>query len=628
MYTNELATFYNGSHCRADKFFGCHYIPEMDMYRFIVWAPHASTVSIVGDFNSWDTSANIMERDGDVFVGYLPAMENGTIYKYAVTDSCNFTTLRADPFAFHSETGPATGSRIWNLERFSWNDGAYRSSMRKKDITRSAVSIYEVHIGSWKRDENAVFPWYRSVADELAEYCSEMGYTHVEIMPVIEYPFDGSWGYQSTGYFAPTSRYGTPEDFKYFVNTLHKHNIGVIMDWVGAHFPRDTHGLSYFDGTAQFERQEAKMAEHPEWGTLIFDYAKPEVRSFLLSSLCFFADEYHIDGFRFDAVSSMIYLSYCREGDYTPNEHGGDADLAAISLLQEMNKILQERGCITIAEESTAYAGVTAPVSEGGLGFTFKWDMGFMHDTLDYFELDPILRSGSHDKLTFSMMYAFNEQFVLAFSHDEVVHGKLSMLNKMHGDYKQKFSTLKAMNGYVFAHSGKKHGFMGSEFGQFIEWDNERELDWFLKSYPAHDSLSLYNKHLNHFYRKHPAMYREDKSWEGFQWLNVSDNERSCIAFLRRCDRARTVVCVCNFTPVYRDDFMIGIDRAGTLSLALNSDADIYGGDACLVCDEVETVEGGFYGYSHSATLRLPPLSCLYYEFIPNKSGGKKNGKK
>lgn len=627
MFSNELALFKAGTLHRADKLFGCHYIAETDQLRFMLWSPKAVRVALVGEFNDWDETANIMDSDDGIFTTYIPAQKNGILYKYAVTDCYGNTTLRADPYAFHAETGVKTSSRVWNFGKFPWNDGSFRTNQRRRNIHKSAVSIYEVHIGSWRKSADAVFPWYRSVAEELAQYCCDMGYTHVELMPITEYPYDGSWGYQATGYFAPTSRYGTPDDFKYFVNTLHSAGIAVILDWVGAHFPRDSHALAYFDGTAQYERTDPKMASHPQWGTLIFDYSKPEVRSFLISSVCFFAEEYHIDGFRFDAVSSMVYLSYCREGDYTPNELGTDTDLSAISLLQEINTALHDRHCVTIAEESTAYPGVTASVADGGLGFSFKWDMGFMHDSLDYFELNPIHRSFAHDKLSFSMMYAFDEHFVLAFSHDEVVHGKKSMLDKMHGTYEEKFSSLRALYGYIFAHTGKKHGFMGSEFAQFIEWDNDRELDWFLLDYPSHNTMQSYSRELNLFYKSHPAMYREDNSWDGFEWLNVEDKDRSCIAFMRRADRCRAVVCVCNFTPVYREDFLIGLNRAGTLKLALNSDFGIFGGADFPVHDTLETTAGGFFGYTHSASIKLPPNSCLYYEFIP-KSGGKKHGEK
>ncbi|MGE4352826.1 MAG: 1,4-alpha-glucan branching protein GlgB [Oscillospiraceae bacterium] len=623
---SELESFHSGRSASACRVFGCHYIEKSDTYRFLVWAPNAKSVSLIGDFNGWDKNAAVMDRlPGGVFLAYVPDLEDGCIYKYAVTHSDGTVIHKADPFAFHSETGPKTGSRVWRLSGYTWHDAAFRRAERKRNVLKSPLSIYEAHIGSWRKHEDETFPWYRSVADDLAKYCTEMGYTHVELMPVTEYPYDGSWGYQVTGYFSPTSRYGTPQDFMYFVDTLHENGIAVIMDWVPAHFPRDEHGLAAFDGTPLYERADRRMASHPQWGTLIFDYGKPEVRSFLLSSACFFAEVYHIDGLRVDAVSSMLYLDYCRDGGYQPNAQGGNTDLGAVSLLRELNAALSARGCLTVAEESSNYYGVTKPPEEGGLGFTFKWDMGFMHDTLDYFALDPVFRRYHHDKLTFSMMYAFNEHYVLAFSHDEVVHGKKSMLDKMFGGYEQKFASLRALYGYQYAHPGKKLGFMGGEFAQFIEWDYKKELDWFLLRYPIHDGMHGYVRELNHFYRAHPSMYRVDDSWDGFEWLNADDKERSCISFLRRCPRARTIVCICNFTPVAYRDYLIGINCPGTLRLALNSDESRFGGTGAAVVTEAKIKKGGFYGYSHSAALAIPPMSCLYYELLPSGKGG--NGK-
>jgi len=610
---------------RSWRTFGCHFIKEKNAHRFRVWAPNAQRVSVIGDFNFWDINTHICTRLHDgVWEIYISGLKDGDIYKYAVTDQNGHTIHKADPYAFHCETGPRTGSKVWSTENFKWHDGSWRRSQARKDIRKSALNIYELHIGSWRKDENALYPWYRSVADELAQYCADMGYTHVELLPLAEYPFDGSWGYQVTGYFSPTSRYGTPQDFMYMVDKLHQSGIGVIMDWVPAHFPKDSHGLSYFDGTATYERQEARMANHPQWGTLIFDYANPYVRSFLISSACFWREMYHIDGLRVDAVSSMLHLDYCREDGYTPNEYGGNVDLAAVSFLQELTANLDKLGCISIAEESDNFPGVTAPRDTGGLGFTFKWDMGYMHDTLDYFVLDPLYRRYNHDKLTFSMMYAFNEHYILAYSHDEVVHGKKSMVDKMHGSYEDKFAALRTLYGFQYAHPGKKLNFMGSEFAQFIEWDYKKELDWFLLDYPSHAAMQDYVKKLNHLYRAYPSLYRTDNSWDGFRWLNVNDNERSCIAFMRLSEKCRSIVCVCNFTPVDYSDFMIGMDRSGELRLIMTSDDTRFGGCGRHADSLVPVQLNGFYGYSHSAKMALPGYSCLYYEFIPSKNGGKR----
>ncbi len=613
--TRELTLFHSGNSQSAHTIYGCHYVPERNAHRFLVWAPNAEKISVIGDFNNWDENANVMERlDSGDFIAYVGGLSNGTIYKYALTYNGGGIVHKADPFAFHCETGPKTGSKVWDVSGYDWNDRGFREANAKVDARHSPMSVYEMHIGSWKKKEGEVFPNYRNVADELADYCHEMGFTHVELMPITEYPYEGSWGYQVTGFFAPTSRYGTPQDFKYFVDKLHEKGIAVIVDWVPAHFPKDSHGLAYFDGTAQFERLNPEMAAHPQWGTLIFEYSKPEVRSFLFSSACFFAEEYHIDGLRFDAVSSMLYLGYCREGGFEPNPYGYDIDLGAVSFLKEINERLHNLNCITVAEESSAYAGVTAPTEHGGLGFTFKWDMGYMHDTLDYFELDPVYRCFEHNKLTFSMMYAYNEHFVLAYSHDEVVHGKRSMLDKMSGDYEQKFFSLRSLYGYQFAHPGKKHIFMGSEFGQFIEWNPKIELDWFLLKYPSHDSMLAYFKELNKFYINHPALYAVDDSWEGFEWLNVEDNERSCLAFMRKAPNEKPIVCVCNFTPVFREDYMIGLNCGGKLDLKVNSDEARFGGYGCLIDGHINVHKDGFYGYSHSAQIKVPPMSCLYFE--------------
>lgn len=580
---------------------GCHPM-EGGGWRFAVWAPHAKTVALVGDFNAWDEEAAPMTwRSGGLWTAEMPDAEQGQIYKYAITSQKGETVLKADPFAFHAETGPATGSKIWDIEGFVWSDDAWMKKREKIDLHRQAVSIYELHLGSWRAPKDGGYPNYRVVADELAEYCVDMGFTHVEIMPVTEYPYDGSWGYQTTGYFAPTSRYGTPEDFMYFVDRLHGAGLGVIMDWVPAHFPRDTHGLINFDGTPLFEGDDPRMASHPEWGTMIFNYANPKVRGFLISSAVLFFDKYHIDGIRVDAVSSMLYLDYGRKhGEFTPNDQGGRINLGAVAFLRELNTaVLTEfPGAITAAEESTAYPLVTAPTYDGGLGFSFKWDMGFMHDTLDYFSLDPLFRKGSHEKLTFSMLYAFSESFILPFSHDEVVHGKRSMLSKMFGEYEQKFDALRALYGYQFAHPGKKLNFMGSEFGQFIEWNYKQELDWLLLDYPSHRGMKEYIKELNRFYTRHSQLYEIENSWDGFEWKSVDERERSAIAFVRRDRRGKGLLCAFNFTPV-ETVIHVPMPKGSRPRTLLSSNEERFGGD------------GEKPAYS-KGRLKLPKMCAVY----------------
>jgi 1,4-alpha-glucan branching enzyme len=621
-YTSSaaIARFSAGQSTDAYKDFGCRYLPGAGAHRFTVWAPGAVSVSLVGDFNVWDGTACPMQRlPSGAWTALVPGVLNGQVYKYAVTGPDGQTHLKADPFALHCETGPATGSKVWDISGFEWGDGDFMKARRSFDPASSPMSIYEMHIGSWRRKENEVYPWYRAVADELAEYCTDMGYTHVELLPVTEYPYEGSWGYQVTGYFAPTSRYGTPQDFMYFVDRLHRAGIGVIMDWVPAHFPKDEHGLARFDGTPLYERSDARMAEHPEWGTLIFDYEKGAVQSFLLSSAALFLDEYHIDGLRVDAVSSMLYLGYGRNGDFIRNRRGGDIDLGAESFLRRLTVLCASRGAISAAEESSAYPGVTAPVDCGGLGFTLKWDMGFMHDTLDYMSLDPLFRRGSHEKLTFSMMYAFSERYVLALSHDEVVHGKKSMIGRMPGSYDEKFANLRLMYAYQYAHPGKKLGFMGGEFGQFIEWDYKRELDWFLLSYPSHGEMQRFVRELNHFYTAHPAMHARDAGWDGFSWLNVDDRDRSSIAFMRT-DGEERIVCAFNFTPMCWE-LRIGLPGEGRLRPVLTSDEYRFGGGGSQLRGHISSQEKPFLEFERSALITLPPLTAIYYAFeeTPNE---------
>lgn len=618
---DDVFLFNTGKAEKAWLLLGCRYIDEIKMHRFVVWAPNAQAVSLVGDFNAWDSAATPMQRHGGMWVCFVPDLKDGDLYKYCVTRKDGRRVLKSDPFAKWSQSGMNTASKVWTGSH-SWRDSDFLSRRASIDPFSEPMSIYELHLGSWKLRDGKVN--YADIAPELADYCRGMGYTHIELLPVTEYPFPGSWGYQVTGYYAPTGRYGNPDEFAEFIDVMHNAGIGVILDWVPAHFPRDEHGLAEFDGTRLYECKEERMASHPEWGTLIFDYEMPEVQSFLISSACFFLENYHIDGLRLDAVSSMLYLNYGRrDGEYTPNREGGNINLGAVEFLRKLNTSVLSNypGVITVAEESTAYPMVTMPPSVGGLGFSFKWDMGYMHDTLDYFSLDPLFRKGAHDKLTFSMMYAFSENFILAYSHDEVVHGKKSMLDKMFGSYEQKFATLRALYGYQFAHPGKKLCFMGSEFGQFIEWNYEQELDWLLLDYPMHEKLREYYRALNHIYRKTPALYEVDKSWDGFKWLNVNEKSLSSIAFLRSAkpESRSFIVCACNFIPNVHRGFTIGLPHAGVLREILSSDDAAFGGSGLHNVKVITAEKAEFEGLPYSAQIDLPPLSTVYFEYIPER---------
>ncbi len=623
---DDVFLFNTGDARKAWLLLGCRYLPEIKMHRFVVWAPNAEEVSLVGDFNGWETDATPMEKCGTMWVCFVGGLNNGDLYKYCVTQKGGKKVFKSDPFARWSQTGLDTASKVWTGS-FKWSDGKYMDRRSRRDAFTQPMSIYELHLGSWKTEPDGSVNYVKA-AHELADYCTDMGYTHIELLPLTEYPFPGSWGYQVTGYYAPTSRYGTPDEFAEFIDILHNAGIGVIMDWVPAHFPRDEHGLALFDGTRLFECKEKRMADHPEWGTLIFDYAMPEVQSFLISSACCFFENYHIDGIRVDAVSSILYLNYGRkDGEYTPNAEGGNINLAAVEFLRKLNTaVLSEYpGAITVAEESTAYPMVTMPPSLGGLGFSFKWDMGYMHDTLDYFATDPLFRSGKHDKLTFSMMYAFSENFILAYSHDEVVHGKKSMLDKMFGSYEQKFATLRSLYGYQFAHPGKKLCFMGSEFGQFIEWNYEQSLDWLLLDYPMHEKLQEYYRSLNKLYTSYPALYDCDKSWDGFKWLNVNDKDRSSIAFLRsaRPENDSYLICACNFIPNEHRGFVIGLPESGVLREVISSDDVRFGGSGLHNEKPIKSRSKPFCDLPYSAQIDLPPLSTVYFEYIPERMSDK-----
>ena len=618
---NDIYLFNIGQAQKAYEFFGCHYIHELKMHRFCVWAPNARNISLVGDFNSWNAAETPMElyKNG-VWVCFVPGLKDGENYKYMVHGYDGSTVLKADPFAFHSEVRPQTASKVWDLGGYEWHDDKYVQRRIKKNVLENPVSIYELHIGSWRTKEGYRFPSFREVADELADYVNDMGYTHIELMPVAEHPFDGSWGYQVTGFYAVTSRYGTPQDFMYFVDKMHSRGIGVIIDWVPGHFPKDAQGLAKFDGTHLYEHENVLQREHPQWGTLIFNYGRPEVVSFLVSNAVFFMDQFHIDGLRVDAVTSILYLDYARDGYFVPNEEGGNIDNHAVEMLRRVNSVVLTKyaGTMTIAEESTAYPMITKPPYDGGLGFTFKWNMGFMHDTLAYMSMDHYFRQFDHNKMTFSMFYAFRENYILAYSHDEVVHGKKSMVEKMFGDYWQKFASLRALYSFMFAHPGKKLMFMGDEFAQFIEWDYKKQLDWFLLEYESHAGMQKFVKELNEVYTGSPALDRIDDSWEGFTWLNVDDAERSTFAFMRSAGEER-IICVVNFTPVVRENYWVAIPQEGKLELLLNSDEKKYGGSGVGPEQIIKTQKKGINKMDYSAAMTLPPLGAVYYKFTLKK---------
>ena len=628
----RVYNFNDGNASDAYDIFGCHWIEPEHCWRFVVWAPHARQVSVIGDFNGWNGHP-MVHLDCGVWAAFIPEAYPGNVYKYRIETWDGRFIEKADPFAFHCETGPQTGSKVWPMDDLGWHDAKYMKKRDKSDIFTAPMSIYEVHLDSWKRPwDGSKYVNYRQVADLLVEYCTDMGYTHVELLPITEFPYDPSWGYQVTGYFAPTSKYGTPEDFAYLVDTLHAAGIGVIIDWVPAHFPKDTHGRARFDGQPLFESDDPVMSERPDWGTLTFDYTKGPVRSFLMSSAAWFFDRYHVDGIRVDAVASMLYLDFGREpGQWVPNWDGGNWDHNAIYFIRRLNEELHRRfpKCMVIAEESTAFPRLTEPVALGGLGFDFKWNMGFMHDTLKYMALDPVYRKYHHDQIKFSMCYAFSEKYVLPYSHDEVVYGKGSMMGKMSGDYYQKFHSLRALWGFMYAHPGKKLMFMGSEIGQFDEWNFRDQIQWRLLEYPMHSGMQNYVRHLNKFYRDNPAMYEQDQSWDGFTWLNDTDYNRSCLAFMRTAKDGKKIAAVCNFTPVQVDFFQLGLPGPGVLKEVLNSDDTRFGGVGVHNAEPCVSFEEPFCGQPWSARVTAPPMSCVYFEFEPapeakKKSAGKK----
>ena len=588
---------------------------------FAVWAPNAERVSVVGGFNEWTPGAHplrVREDESGIWEGFVPGIDQGTIYKYHIASRHNnYKVDKADPLSFYCEAPPKTASVVWDLS-YEWEDNEWMENRHLSSAPDSPFVIYEVHLGSWKRveEEGGRFLTYREMAPCLADYLTEMGFTHVEFLPVMEHPFYGSWGYQVVGYFAPTSRYGTPQDFMYLIDCLHQNGIGVILDWVPSHFPMDEHGLVYFDGTYLYEHADPKKGVHPEWDTCIFNHGRNEVRAFLVSSGLFWLDKYHIDGLRVDAVASMLYLNYAREyGEWVPNEYGGEENLEAIAFLKQFNEAAYEAypGIQTIAEESTAWPMISQPTYVGGLGFGMKWNMGWMHDTLDYFSKDPIYRKYHHNELTFSIMYAFSENFLLPLSHDEVVHGKGALIGKMPGDEWQRSANLRLLFGYMYGHPGKKLLFMGGEFGQWREWNHDESLEWYVLKYASHQGIQRWVRDLNSLYRSEPALYELDFVSDGFEWIDLHDWEKSIITFIRKGKETDNIIlCVYNFTPVPAHNYRVGVPRGGLWREVLNSDAKIYGGRGQGNLGGVRAASTPAHGRCHSISLILPPLGVLF----------------
>ncbi|MCR5635693.1 MAG: 1,4-alpha-glucan branching protein GlgB [Clostridiales bacterium] len=619
-----LTSFLGGYSHDAYKFMGAH---RGEMFGkqgviFRVWAPNAKYVSVVGDFNGWDNDANPMGKiyECGIWECFIAdVVQNGSVYKYCIETPWGDRILKADPYAFYAEKRPNTASKFYDIDNYSWGDSKWQES--RVPVYDKPLNIYEIHAGSWKKHnfgEGDSFN-YRELADDLVPYVKEMGFTHIEFMPITEYPFDGSWGYQVTGYYAPTSRYGTPDDFKYFVDSCHKAGIGVILDWVPAHFPKDGHGLARFDGTACYEYEDWRKGEHKEWGTYVFNYSRYEVKSFLISSANFWLDEYHIDGIRMDAVASMLYLDYNRkDGEWEANCFGGKEHLEAVDFIRQLNETLfgLHPNVLMIAEESTSWPMVSKPTSMGGLGFNYKWNMGWMNDVLRYMAVDPLFRPYHHDNLTFSLIYAFSENFILPISHDEVVYGKCSLINKMPGNYDQKFAGVRAFIGYMMAHPGKKLTFMGSELGQFDEWNYNNQLEWHLLGFDKHRMLNDFFKAINKFYLENTPLYQVDFSWEGFRWICHDDYQQSVISFRRIDAEGNELVVLCNFQPVRRDFYRIGVPERGKYQEVFNTDLVEFGGIGIRNESIIESEDMECHGQKQSMSVTLPPLSVVFFKNI------------
>ncbi len=621
---DDLYLFNEGSHIRLYEKLGAHpaTVDGEDGTYFAVWAPNAEQVYVMGDFNGWQKKGFKLRACGSsgIWEGFIPGLGRGSLYKYHIASRVHrYRVEKADPFASYCEIPPRTASVVWDLS-YDWNDSEWMHERKHRNALDAPIAIYEMQLGSWMcvpEDNNRPL-MYRELAPKLADYINNMGFTHVELMPVMEHPFGGSWGYQVTGYFAPTSRYGTPQDFMYLVDYLHQHNIGVILDWVPSHFPTDAHGLGFFDGTHLYEHADSRKGFHPDWKSHIFNYGRHEVRSFLLSSALFWLDKYHVDGLRVDGVASMLYLDYSRKkGEWIPNQFGGRENLEAVSLLRRFNEEVYKNfpDVQTIAEESTDWAMVSRPTYIGGLGFGMKWDMGWMHDTLDYITKDPVHRKYHHNKLTFRMLYAFSENFVLSLSHDEVVHGKASLLSKMPGDDWQKFANLRLLFSYMFTQPGKKLLFMGDEFGQWREWNHETSIDWHLLQYDRHQALQKFVGDLAHLYRREPALHELDFEWKGFDWIDCNDSLGSVLSYLRRGKSSDDIILIgCNFTPVPHEQYRIGVPRGGYWQEILNSDADAYWGSGLGNKGGLQTENIPYHGKPFSLNITLPPLAAVIFK--------------
>ncbi len=614
----DLHLFSEGRHRHAYRFFGAHAhsVDGVDGVLFALWAPNAGRVSVVGNFNQWDGRVNPMRSRGGTGVWelFIPDLEIGSLYKFEIRTQSGHISLRSDPYGNHFQRRPETASVVVSDTTYEWHDETWINTRSTANWQQQPMSVYEVHLGSWRRDAQGEFLNYRELAHQLCEHVLKLGFTHIELLPITEHPFDGSWGYQTTGYFAPTSRYGSPDDFRYFVDHMHQHGIGILLDWVPAHFPKDRHALAEFDGTALYEHEDPRKGEHRDWGTLIFNFGRNEVRNFLISSAIYWLEEFHIDGLRVDAVASMLYLDYSREpGDWVPNQYGGRENLEAVDFLRELNSVTHDLhpGTLMVAEESTAWPQVSRPTWLGGLGFSMKWNMGWMHDSLSYMSQDPIYRHYHHDLLTFGLLYAFTENFVLPFSHDEVVHGKGSMLDKMPGDDWQRFANLRLLYTYTFTYPGKKLLFMGCEFAQGREWDDAEQLEWYLQDYPHHQGITTLITDLNRIYKEQSPLHEVDFEYTGFEWIDCHDSSQSILSYLRKDRSGNELLVVMNFTPVPREGYRIGVNVPGAYREIMNSDSEFYGGSnmgngTLLVSENIP-----WMGRDQSVELTLPPLGAI-----------------